>query len=41
MIAKQFDEDARSVHKLVESAENNNQHFDQLIAANNKSAIRN
>lgn len=37
MIAKQFDETRASVHKLVESAENNNQHFDQLIAANNKS----
>ena len=36
-IAKQFDETRSSVHKLVESAEKNNQHFDQLIAANNKS----
>ncbi|GLT14449.1 imelysin family protein [Vibrio algivorus] len=36
-IAQQFDETRSSVHKLVESAENNNQHFDQLIAANNKS----
>lgn len=36
-IAKQFDETRDQVHTLVESAEKDNQHFDQLIAANNAS----
>lgn len=36
-IAKQFDETRAQVHTLVESAEKDNQHFDQLIAANNAS----
>lgn len=36
-IAKQFDETRDQVHTLVESAEKENQHFDQLIAANNAS----
>ena len=34
-VQKQFDITRAQVHKLVESAEENNQHFDQLIAANN------
>lgn len=36
-IAKQFDETRDQVHTLVESAEKDHQHFDQLIAANNAS----
>lgn len=35
-IATQFDQTRDQVHTLVDSAEKNNQHFDQLIAANNK-----
>lgn len=36
-IQKQFDETRHQVHQLVVSAEKNDQHFDQLIAANNQS----
>ena len=35
-IAVQFDKTRKQVYTLVDSAEKNNQHFDQLIAANNK-----
>ncbi|WP_194089393.1 imelysin family protein [Vibrio hibernica] len=35
-ISQQFDATRDQIHKLVESAEKNNQHFDQLIASNNK-----
>lgn len=35
-IATQFDKTREQVYTLVDSAEKNNQHFDQLIAANNK-----
>ncbi|WP_153447017.1 imelysin family protein [Vibrio algicola] len=35
-IATQFESTRDQVHKLVDSAEQNNQHFDQLIASNNK-----
>ncbi len=35
-IAKQFDATRNQVHTLVDSAEQDNQHFDQLIASSNK-----
>ncbi|MFH0256836.1 imelysin family protein [Vibrio rumoiensis] len=37
LIAAQFDTTRNQVHTLVESAEKDNQHFDQLIATNNPS----